>query len=345
MEQKKRKHHYVFQRYLSAWTINGKLWCEREGKVFSTGTGDVAQERDFYRLRPLNEDEIRFHNMVLGNGSPEVQRAMSIHMDAYLQPIKWQIQVTGLKRLLELRFGGYSKIPVELQEGIKELEQLTDTAVNNTDEDYYCEIEGEGSKWLNQLQKYDTSFYYENRNSIVDLGYYDDEQFHFLYFVCVQYFRTKAVRERWIASFGHCLDDPRFSRLNIPRENINLENLLPHVIWDVQNMAAFTLRNKNAPLTLLVNKTKIPFITSDQPVINLCADYKKPEEEANGLIFYYPISPGVAILLNGKDTQNEVCLTEDKVDFYNKAIVQASYQCVFANKREVIEQYCKTVSD
>ena len=209
MNQKKRKHHYVFQRYLSAWTINGKLWCEREGEIFFTGTDNVAQERDFYRLRPLNADERKFHDLVLNGGSPEVQRAMSIHMNAYLQPTKWQDQVTKLKRFFESEFGGYSKIPVELQCCIKKLELIAGTAVNNTDEDYYCEIEGEGSKWLEQLQKCDTSFYYEHRSDIAKVEYYDDEQFHFIHFVCTQYFRTKAIRERWIASFEPHLDDPR----------------------------------------------------------------------------------------------------------------------------------------
>lgn len=345
MNQKKRKHHYVFQRYLSAWTINGKLWCEREGEIFFTGTDNVAQERDFYRLRPLNADERKFHDLVLNGGSPEVQRAMSIHMNAYLQPTKWQDQVTKLKRFFESEFGGYSKIPVELQCCIKKLELIADTAINNTDEDYYCEIEGEGSKWLEQLQKCDTSFYYEHRSDIAKVEYYDDEQFHFIHFVCTQYFRTKAIRERWIASFEPHLDDPRFSNLNIPRENIHIENIFPHVIWDVQNMTAFTLRKKDAPLSLLVNKTDIPFITSDQPVINLYADYQKPEEESNGLTFYYPISPDVAILLNSEDTQNKVYLTREQVDYYNRTIIQASYQCIFANKREVIERYRKTGPD
>ena len=110
-------------------------------------------------------------------------------------------------------------------------------------------------------------------------------------------------------------------------------------------MTAFTLRKKDAPLSLLVNKTDIPFITSDQPVINLYADYQKPEEEPNGLTFYYPISPDVAILLNSEDTQNKVYLTREQVDYYNRTIIQASYQCIFANKREVIERYRKTGPD
>ena len=261
-----------------------------------------------------------------------------------MEPTKWQEQVAAVKRCLEAKFGEYSKIPMELQNSIKELEQITDTAVNNIDEDYYSEIEGEGTKWLEQLQKCDASFYYENRSNIAEVECYDDEQYHFINFVCVQYFRTKAARERWVTNYGHCLDNPRFKSLNIPRENINLENILPHIIWEIQNRTAFFLRNQNARLSLLINRTDIPFITSDQPVINLCADYQKLGEKMNGLTFYYPISPAVAILLNSKDAQNDIHLTEDQVDFYNKAIIQSSSQCIFANKRETIERYSKTVS-
>lgn len=339
MEHKKRKQHYVFQRYLSAWTINGKLWCKRDGKIFPAGTGDVAHERDFYRLRPSNMDERKFLEMLLRNDSPEIRQAMSIHTDAYLQPIKLQEQVAAIKRCLAAKFGEYSKIPMELQNCIKEQEQLTDTAVNNLDEDYYSKIEGEGTKWLEQLQKRDTSFYYENRNNVAESEYFDDEQYRFIYFVCVQYFRTKATHERWVINFGHHLDDPTFKSLNIPREKINLENILPHIIWEVENRTAFFLRNQNARLSLLINRTDIPFITSDQPVINLCANYQNLGKEVNGITFYYPISPDVAILLNSKDAQNIIYLTEDQVDFYNKAIIQASYHCIFADKRETIDRY------
>lgn len=63
----KYKQHYVFQRYLSAWTTNNQLWCNRNGKKFSTGTINVAQQRDFYRIMDLNEDEKKFLSTHLMN--------------------------------------------------------------------------------------------------------------------------------------------------------------------------------------------------------------------------------------------------------------------------------------
>ena len=61
METKKRKHHYVFQAYLKGWATNGMVWCLRgSSKPFNTSTENVLQERDFYRVKLLNADEMKF---------------------------------------------------------------------------------------------------------------------------------------------------------------------------------------------------------------------------------------------------------------------------------------------
>lgn len=72
----------------------------------------------------------------------------------------------------------------------------------------------------------------------------------------------------------------------------------------------------------MINETDIPFITSDQPVINLCANYKQLGEGTKELVFYYPISPNT---INDENSQDKIMLNIEKVDEYNNAIVNASY--------------------
>ena len=127
--------------------------------------------------------------------------------------------------------------------------------------------------------------------------------------------------------------------MNIPKENIKLENVQPHLFWYIQTALTFSLWKKNAHLTVLVNKTSLPFITSDQPVINLKADYQNMEIEPTDLIFYYPISPEIAITVNDEisETIDELDLSE--VDRYNRVIVNSSYENIFAINPESIERY------
>lgn len=56
-----KKQHYVWEFYLKAWSFEGnKVWCRRNDKIFNTSTENVAQERRFYEITPLTEDEIGF---------------------------------------------------------------------------------------------------------------------------------------------------------------------------------------------------------------------------------------------------------------------------------------------
>ncbi len=55
---KKRKQHYVWKHYLSAWAENGMIWCCRNDKIFNSNLTGVGQERDFYQLKPLSEKDL-----------------------------------------------------------------------------------------------------------------------------------------------------------------------------------------------------------------------------------------------------------------------------------------------
>lgn len=101
------------------------------------------------------------------------------------------------------------------------------------------------------------------------------------------------------------------------------------------------MRKKNVHLSLLINKTDIPFITSDQPVINLCANYKQLSEKTKKLVFYYPISPNIAITVN-ENLQDKIKLNVEKVDKYNNAIINASYKYIFTDRLKVIKRYMDT---
>lgn len=340
MEDKKRRHHYVFQAYLKAWGMNEQVWCLREGKIFKANTVNIAQERDFYRIQPLNLFELKFFMLLQKKAHPKVRKEMLNHIITYLSPIEWQKDVLQFKQFLKENFYYGEALPLEIEEEFIKIEKQIDIGTNNIMEDYLSEIEGDGVRWIELLLNKDRSFYCSNDNYSTQ-GYFDDDQFHFLLFVSIQYFRTKAMKERWINNFKPALEHPDWHTLKIPKEKICLDNLHPHFMWQFQTACAYALRSRNAHLTLLVNATELPFITSDQPVINIEANYNNLDEETTELIFYYPISPNIAITINDKNIEDIMDLNIKKVDEFNRKILNSAYQNIFSNSKEILECYCK----
>jgi hypothetical protein len=132
---------------------------------------------------------------------------------------------------------------------------------------------------------------------------------------------------------------PGWEQLGLSSDNIDPENLTFHVFWVFQSLMAFNLKKRDVLLSLLFNKTDLPFVTSNQPIINLNADYQKLEAMAEDLLFYYPISPHTAILLNDYTLPQKVRLTENQVEICNRAIIRASHEFVFANSKPFLTYY------
>lgn len=59
MESNKKRQHYVWKKYLKPWTNDDKLWCKRNGTIFNPALENIAQEKYFYAVNPLNEVELR----------------------------------------------------------------------------------------------------------------------------------------------------------------------------------------------------------------------------------------------------------------------------------------------
>jgi hypothetical protein len=71
---KKRHQHFVWRHYLQAWATNGQIWCLGDGKIFNTNVRNVAQERDFYRLKELSPNDISFiSSFIVPNQPPHLQ--------------------------------------------------------------------------------------------------------------------------------------------------------------------------------------------------------------------------------------------------------------------------------
>lgn len=66
---------------------------------------------------------------------------------------------------------------------------------------------------------------------------------------------------------------------------------------------------------------------------------KKLEEETKELVFYYPISPNIAITVNDENCVDKIELSEGDVEKYNRIIIDASYELIIADNKSVLEKY------
>lgn len=159
-----------------------------------------------------------------------------------------------------------------------------------------------------------------------DISFYDDERcIAFLDYLTKQHMRTRGIKERVAASIKP-VGDADMRRAWSMLSFMFAQNIGGNLYLE---------RNRRR-LVLLRNATDIPFITGDQPVINLQA----MSPQTTRLTIFYPLSPKLALWLGEVD---EACpfpeegLTRDNVVWLNQKVVEASFQQIFANGRTVLE--------
>ncbi|WP_050385514.1 DUF4238 domain-containing protein [Bradyrhizobium pachyrhizi] len=292
---KKRRQHHVWQHYLKSWTVDDLLYCLRDGAIFATGTNSVAVDRDFYKLQKLTDDDLALIKMLVID--PGNRLAKRHHEDLL-------VNLVGPARFVEQnrhRLNNLDKI-----------EELLDVHQTNALEDYHSGVENRFLPLLDMILAGDLSFYEIDAQCIT-----------FLHFICMQTMRTKGVKERTIDRVK------RHNGKELAR------------IWDIMSpMFAFNigmslfLERKQRKLVLLDNNTNTPFITGDQPIINLRGDGVRPPTE---LCFYYPVSPRSALLLTEANEQpafSSASLTAAQVGELNQEMLRASHNQLFGQSKD-----------
>lgn len=302
--KKVRGQHFVWRYYLQAWADGaGVIHCLRDGKIFPVQPKDVAKERDFYRLKSLTPEDIKFLEIFAINVAP-----------AHLQNAHRKL-LASFTTITRLSDSANSSLP----EG-HELRRELDIAVNNAEELLHGRIENVAQKYLDALRSGDASFFPDDKGLP-----------NFMYFLSAQHFRTKGLKEKL------------FTKSYPLGTSAYLEktwNVLSHIFAGNLGWSLYAER-KLHQLIILENDTGIPLLTADQPTINIHAtsDDQPPER----LAFYYPISPRLAMLLLDEPPQDQPTLsrqlTAAEVDAYNRAMVEKSYEMVFSTDRHQLESF------
>lgn len=307
--EKKRGQHYVWRYYLTSWTNDtGNLFCLRKNKIFPVNPRNIGKARDFYRLRDLDYKEIS-----------TIEKAFIMDY--------WPKEIQQLNRNWVNMFTEVFRIKNHLEKVGKmnaEAESELDVFINNSAEDFHSRIEDAAFPHLNSLKVGNMEFY---KN--------EDDRFNFIFFLCMQYFRTNKMKNNVLRSFEEG---------SIPISPILIENVwsVLYFIFATNMYLTLAAKDEKFKLMFLRNASHVPIITGDQPVINTHADYSIYDETSE-FELYYPISPSISLLITSSNKYNgnqSVCeITEDEVNRYNTLIFKASEEQVYANNEAILQRF------
>jgi hypothetical protein len=297
-----KQQHYVWRYYLQSWAEDNNFHCLRQGnpKPFPVTPFGIAKEKDFYRLREMTEDDIKFIELfAISRAAPHLQ---SLHKKL----VESFYRITKLKTFADKNLAGDNEFCTALDE-----------AVNNAEEMLHGRIEDSAKVFLDALKNGDTSFFPNHKQLPI-----------FLYFICVQHFRTKGLRDTLF----------RTQRERGLQDFDRIWNVLSHIFAANVGWSFYAERHQHHIL-VLENGTNIPFLTGDQPTVNIHSNYDGSIPER--LAFYYPVSPKRAILLMDEPPNSNSShkhLTALEVEHYNSLIVRASHEMLFSSDKAQLDR-------
>lgn len=298
-EQAKIYHHHTPIQYLLPWADSDK-------RIAWYGYGKV--ERSGLTVVGGEDNFYKLKELTI----PDID-CMKLFIDGLPE-----IGRKGHKRFLQMYV-----LPTRLKRHLEKSGNTNPDAIKQVDvvrsnfiEDYHASIEKEFWPYLDLIKAGDYSFI-EDPNKAAE----------FFHGLSVQYLRTKAVKERALQKTNALFEDVE-----------RVWDVLSHITAVETGRSLFADR-RNFQILVLDNDTQVPFITSDQPIINMRADaesWNAPEK----MELYYPLSPTQAMLYLEKSTpigginQN---VSIDEAHRYNLMMLDHRAFRVFSNSEEYLK--------
>lgn len=291
--------HYIWQQYLSAWADGKYVQCLVGDRIFQTTTQNLGVEYDFYKLPEVTDEDLWLITFL--TGLDKAHPVARHHHEGLL------VDVLG-----PLIFA--KECPDALDN--PEVAKLIEVHRTNAIDDRHTALERSFLPLLPKCLEGDISWFQDTANAIAFCSY-----------VGAQHMHTRAVKAKNI------------KRLK-DRMNLDISR-----VWDLMALifgfnygCSIFFDRANRPLVLVHNETLTPFITSDQPVVNLEGD---GENAPDSLSIYYPISPRLALFIGepGKPQLPKHGLTDEQAATLNLRIERRSHLQVYAQTADALEVF------
>lgn len=313
MSSLKKNQHYIPQFYLKNFQ-KPKLFVLYKNRVEVRNPKSIAKEKYFYRLTELKENEVTFLRMFIKTMDKNHKIMAKKWIDIYEDMFKKISLITS------------SNDSDATKKMVKEI-------LINTDENLFSNIEDSNVSFISTIIK----------NETIELT--DDEKSLFCFYISVQYFRTKRIKDATLRALGnarneriHLYDDETKEFYN----SLDFESIWMVLIKIFASSMGFGI-SRLKKFDVVINKTTIPFITSDQPCINLVADGNYDSSNmVQEFVLYYPLSPKVALIMSEDYSMyikepNQI--TKNEVIQLNNMIFDHSLEQVYSNDHETLMKY------
>ncbi|MBL0654862.1 DUF4238 domain-containing protein [Aeromonas caviae] len=313
--QAKIKHHHVWDYYIRRWSDNARdVWhTTKSRKISYDSAKGLAREDNFYQILPLSQSHIDYiKNMSLMSPKGLHDLHMLFLGDILkLQYAENQYSLSGRKN--------------------EEIEQHIYVLKCNVLENMHTTIESQARNVLDELAMRNFSILSSLENMMIFCNYLGH-----------QISRTKTFKDNLFSNREYV-------------ENNEAANIMEECWWFLSYMfgmnigCSIFLSRNNDSHCLLINDTDMPFITSDQPIINAyqfpSEDIKPPED--NECDFYYPISPTIAYMVSSSNrfSNGSVQVTLELVEEMNVKMAKRANIHLFGNTKESLKPFVKHIAN
>lgn len=308
--QAKKQHHYVWEYYLKKWAIDEKVfWITPKRKIAHDSPKGMCRTQALYKINTLEPQDIEF-------------------IKAHFRPLSNDLRQVHIKKLEY--FIKVSKILdtyARLEENGHDFKIEKESLLFNPLENDYCGIESGAKPAMDSLTSDDPHTLETPKNLICLYSY-----------IGHQITRTLGFKQKFFSLFEENKTSPSAQQFH--------RKLTEKNWWFLSYMFGYNIgcslyRDRlNEPLIILKNTTAIPFITSDNPVINIY-----PGNTNDLMDIYFPLSPQHALLICASEKWKflEPNLTGSNVHILNTIVAQKAHFSIYSSSKESIEHYKKSM--
>lgn len=331
------RQHYVPRAYLSAWghpTRSGKsflIWCKRRScsDVQEVEAMSIAQRRYMYAYPQLGLEEQSVLIAYINAKPIHIKNFLArlyepaLVMPLYLRLLQGERSVVLSSQIdVLVKSGLFDELYMRILVGLRRDVEMNGIDICNAIADVKTICNNGFEAWMTTLEGRFYPMLDKARNG--DLSFFDDQDSRaaVIYYFFVQMLRTMR--------FNKLLNEMPWQKYP------NLQEIFRHgMAFEVATMNASEW--KKYELLLIENHSNLPFVTGDQPLVNLDGNEDSPYFD-----LYFPICPSRALLFIERGRIDAVYshlknVTEREAHELNRKVAMVCEEQLYSNSKNSLQ--------